>query len=152
MSGPSPRPLIPKFTNHLVTTNFWETFPSVAVAIPFLFICGFVTVYFLGQKGFCTYACPYGGFFGLADKFAPGKIRVTDACNQCGHCTATCTSNVLVHAEVREYGMVVDPGCMKCMDCISVCPNDALYFGFGKPTIARPEIERDPEALFFNLA
>ena len=32
--------------------------------------------------------------------------------------------------------MVVDPGCMKCMDCISVCPNDALYFGFGKPTIA----------------
>src|SRR4030095_9260277 len=108
--------------------NFWETFPSVAVAIPFLFICGFMTVYFLGQKGFCTYACPYGGFFGLADKFSPGKIRVTDACNQCGHCTATCTSNVVVHAEVKQYGMVVDPGCMKCMDCVSVCPNDALYF------------------------
>jgi len=32
--------------------------------------------------------------------------------------------------------MVVDPGCMKCMDCVSVCPNDALYFGFGKPSIA----------------
>ena len=132
-------PLIPKFTNHLVTNNFWETFPSVGVAIPFLFICGFLTVYFLGSKGFCTYACPYGGFFGLADKLAPGKIRVTDACNQCGHCTATCTSNVLVHAEVRQYGMVVDPGCMKCMDCISVCPNEALYFGFGKPAIAIPK-------------
>ena len=132
-------PLIPKFTNHLVTTNFWLTFPSVAVAIPFLFICGFMTVYFLGQKGFCTYACPYGGFFGLADKFSPGKIRVTPACNQCGHCTATCTSNVLVHAEVKQYGMVVDPGCMKCMDCVSVCPNDALYFGFGKPTLMAPK-------------
>ena len=132
-------PLIPRFTNHLVTENFWETFPSVAVAIPFLFICGFVIVYFLGQKGFCTYACPYGGFFGLADKLAPGKIRVTDACNQCGHCTATCTSNVLVHQEVRDFKMVVDPGCMKCMDCISVCPNDALYFGFGIPTIAAPK-------------
>ena len=35
--------------------------------------------------------------------------------------------------------MVVDPGCMKCMDCISVCPNDALYFGFGKPTVAIPK-------------
>ena len=45
-----PGPLIPKFTNHLVTNNFWETFPSVAVAIPFLLICGFLTVYFLGQK------------------------------------------------------------------------------------------------------
>ena len=135
-AGPENEALIPKFTNHLVTSNFWETFPSVAVAIPFLFVCGFMTVYFLGSKGFCTYACPYGGFFSLADKLSPGKIRVTDACNQCGHCTATCTSNVLVHAEVKQYGMVVDPGCMKCMDCISVCPNDALYFGFGKPTIA----------------
>ena len=133
---PPSEPLIPQFTNHIITTEFWATFPTVAVAIPFLFVCGFMTVYFLGQKGFCTYACPYGGFFSLADKLAPGKIRVTDACNQCGHCTATCTSNVLVHAEVKQYGMVVDPGCMKCMDCISVCPNDALYFGFGKPTIA----------------
>jgi polyferredoxin/Tfp pilus assembly protein PilF len=137
-SNPEDEPLIPAFTNHLVTSNFWATFPSVSVAIPFLFICGFVTVYFLGAKGFCTYACPYGGFFSLVDKFAPGKIRVTDACNQCGHCTATCTSNVLVHAEVKQYGMVVDPGCMKCMDCISVCPNDALYFGFGKPAVAVP--------------
>jgi tetratricopeptide (TPR) repeat protein/ferredoxin len=94
-----------------------------------------MTVYFLGSKGFCTYACPYGGFFAVADKFAPGKIRVTDACNQCGHCTAACTSNVVVHAEVAEYGMVVDPGCMKCMDCVSVCPNDALYFGFGRPSV-----------------
>jgi len=100
-----------------------------------------MTVYFLGQKGFCTYACPYGGFFGLADKLSPGKIRVTTACNQCGHCTATCTSNVLVHAEVKQYGMVVDPGCMKCMDCVSVCPNDALYFGFGKPSILVPKSE-----------
>ena len=138
-SNPEHGPLIPKFTNHLVTTNFWATFPSVSVAIPFLFVCGFMTVYFLGQKGFCTYACPYGGFFGLADKLSPGKIRVTDACNQCGHCTATCTSNVLVHAEVKQYGMVVDPGCMKCMDCVSVCPNDALYFGFGKPTLLVPK-------------
>lgn len=136
ISKPDTEPLIPEFTNHLVTTNFWATFPPLAVAIPFLFICGFVTVYFLGSKGFCTYACPYGGFFAFADRVAPGKIRVTDACNQCGHCTATCTSNVVVHAEVKQYGMVVDPGCMKCMDCISVCPNDALYFGFGKPAVA----------------
>ena len=136
---PPTEPLIPQFTNHIITTEFWATFPTVAVAIPFLFVCGFMTVYFLGQKGFCTYACPYGGFFGLADKVAPGKIRVTDACNQCGHCTATCTSNVLVHAEVKQYGMVVDPGCMKCMDCVSVCPNDALYFGFGKPGIMAGE-------------
>lgn len=138
-AAPANEPLLPQFTNHLVTGNFWATFPSFAVAVPFLFVCGFMTVYFLGAKGFCTYACPYGGFFSLADKIAPGKIRVTDACNQCGHCTAVCTSNVTVHAEVKQFGMVVDPGCMKCMDCVSVCPNDALYFGFGRPTLVAPK-------------
>ena len=36
--------------------------------------------------------------------------------------------------------MVVDPGCMKCMDCITICPNDALYYGF-TPVVSR---KRDP--------
>jgi tetratricopeptide (TPR) repeat protein/NAD-dependent dihydropyrimidine dehydrogenase PreA subunit len=121
----------------LTTEHFWKTFPGVLVAIPFLLVCGFATVYFLGAKGFCTYGCPYGGFFAPLDRYAPGRIRVTDACEHCGHCTAVCTSNVRVHEEVREYGMVVDPGCMKCLDCVSVCPNDALYFGFGGPAVAK---------------
>jgi len=126
------------FQNHLVTEDFWATFPPWYVAVPFLLICGFATVYFLGAKGFCTYGCPYGGIFGPADLVAPGKIVVDrDKCHQCGHCTAVCTSNVRVHEEIRAYGMVVDPGCMKCMDCVSVCPNEALSFGFRKPTAAK---------------
>ena len=136
LAGPKDQQIIPQFTNHLITTEFWVTFPPFGVAVPFLFICGFMTVYFLGSKGFCTYACPYGGVFVLADKLAPVRIRVTDDCNQCGHCTAACTANVNVAAEVNKFGMVVDPGCMKHMDCISVCPNDALYLGFGKPSVA----------------
>lgn len=120
----------PEITNHLTTTQFWKTFPGFFIAILTFAVCGFAIVYFLGAKGFCTYACPYGGFFGVADKIAPGRIRVTDDCEHCGHCTAVCTSNVRVHEEVARFGMVVDPGCMKCMDCVSVCPNDALYFGF----------------------
>jgi polyferredoxin/Flp pilus assembly protein TadD len=118
---------------HLTTQDFWVTFPGVLVAVPFLLICGFGCVYFLGAKGYCTYGCPYGGFFAPVDLLAPGRIRVNDACDQSGHCTAVCTSNVRVHEEVREYGMVVDPGCMKCLDCVSVCPNDALQYGFGRP-------------------
>jgi polyferredoxin len=123
--------------------EFWETFPHEwYIIVPFLGVCGFAAVYFLGSKGFCTYGCPYGGFFAPADKLAPMRIRVTDACNHCGHCTAACTSNVRVHEEVRDYGMVVDPGCMKCLDCVSVCPNDALYFGPGRPSaFARPRSE-----------
>ncbi len=115
-------------------------------------VCGFAAVYFLGAKGFCTYACPYGAVFAAADRVAPMRIRVTDACEGCGHCTAVCTSNVLVHQEVRDYGMVVDSGCMKCRDCVSGLPQrrallrrraDSL---FAKPRVARPEPRRYPLA------
>jgi polyferredoxin len=50
MFGPPNEPLIPNFTNHLITADFWATFPTLAVAVPFLFVCGFMTVYFLGSK------------------------------------------------------------------------------------------------------
>lgn len=133
-----PRAAFPGFHNDLIVSDFWATFPTIAVAIPFLLVCGFACVYFLGAKGFCTYGCPYGGFFAPVDTFSPGRILVDhDKCEGCGHCTAVCTSNVRVHEEIRDFGMVVDPGCMKCLDCVSVCPNDALRFGFGAPPILK---------------
>ncbi len=142
----------PGFSVHLTTTEFWKTFPGIMVALPFLLICGFACVYFLGSKGFCTYGCPYGGFFAPLDRLAVGRIRVTDACEGCGHCTAVCTSNVRVHEEVREYGMVVDPGCMKCLDCVSVCPKEALYFGFGRPEVLKGPARRAEPKRSYDLS
>lgn len=134
----------PPVTNHLITGEFWATFPGPVVGVLTVLFAGMSIVYFLGSKGFCTYACPYGGFFGVADRMAPGRIRVTDNCEHCGHCTSVCTSNVRVHEEVALYGMVVDPGCMKCMDCVSVCPNDALYFGFSDSRTESRQVEARP--------
>ncbi len=139
-------PLAPVETA-LSTEAFWRTFPAAWVALLTFLVCGFLIIVFLGSKGFCTYGCPYGGIFGVVDQFAPLRIRVTDACNGCGHCTAVCTSNVNVRREVHEYGMVVDPGCMKCLDCVSSCPTDALYFGAGRPAVfARARASEKPRA------
>ncbi len=131
----SKRPM-PEVQTELTTTEFWVTFPGWIVGGLTFVICGYLAVYFLGAKGFCIYACPYGAIFGVAERLAPMRIRVTDACAGCGHCTAVCTSNVRVHEEVRDWGMVVDSGCMKCLDCVSVCPSDALYYGAGPLPIA----------------
>jgi tetratricopeptide (TPR) repeat protein/ferredoxin len=127
----------PGLSNHLMTDALWATFPGPVFAALTFATCGFAAVYFLGAKGFCTYGCPYGALFGGLDYASPGRIVVNDDCEQCGHCTATCTSNVRVHEEVRLYGMVVDPGCMKCMDCVSVCPKGALRFSFAAPSFLK---------------
>src|SRR5262249_22973535 len=135
---------------HLATSSFWATFPGPVIGGLTFLVCGFAIVWFLGNKGFCTYACPYGGFFGVLDKLAPMRIRVTDACNQCGHCSAVCSSNVRVAEEVKLFKMVVDPGCMKCMDCVSVCPNDALYVGWGRPALLGPKAPEPRKALRYD--
>lgn len=120
----------PPWVAHFSTSDFWATFPNLPISILTFLVCGFLIVVFLGNKGFCTYACPYGAIFGKADLLAPGKILVSPACDGCGHCTATCTSNVRVHEEVKLHKRVVDSGCMKCLDCVDVCPKGALSFGF----------------------
>jgi len=128
---------IHKLSEELIVTDYWATMPTWPVAVVFLIVCGFVTVYFLGAKGFCTYACPYAGFFKPIDKIAPVRIVVNDDCRQCGHCTAACTSNVRVNEEVRDFGAVIDSGCMKTLDCVSACPNDALSIGIGGPAVLK---------------
>lgn len=117
----------------LTTTDLWRTFPGPIMAIGTFVVVGFLIVWWMGAKGFCTHGCPYGAFFVIADRFAPTRIKVTDACDACGHCTSVCTSNVRVHEEVAKHGQIVDPGCMKCLDCVSVCPKEALYVGIAAP-------------------
>jgi len=143
----------PGFSDHMMTDSFWKTFPGPFYAVLTIVTCGFAAVYFLGAKGFCTYGCPYGGLFGVVDQLAPGRIVVDDSCEQCGHCTVTCTSNVVVHEEVRRFGQVVDPGCMKCMDCVSVCPKGALSFSFAMPSLfKRPKDERKARRYSLSIA
>jgi len=125
----------PEFVTRFTTSSFWRTFPGPWMAALTIAVDGALVVWWMGAKGFCTYGCPYGALFGIADRLSPGRILVSDACEGCGHCTAVCTSNVRVHEEVATFGQVVDPGCMKCLDCVNSCPKQALRFGFAAPTL-----------------
>ncbi len=140
-------------TNEVMTEGFWDTFAGPIMVIPFLFVCGFAVVYFLGAKGFCTYGCPYGAFFAGMGRVAPGQIIANlETCEKCGQCSAHCTSNVRVHEEIQDWGKVVSAGCMKCMDCVSVCPTHSLSFGFAKPLVfSRPLEGRAPKKKRYDL-
>ncbi len=119
----------------MTTTHFWRNLPSVPIIVLTFFVCGFVIVYLLGSRSFCTYVCPFGAVFNLADRFAPGKIRASDNCQQCGTCTSLCESGIRVHDEVRQYGMIVNPACLKDLDCVKGCPNHVLSYGVATPAL-----------------
>lgn len=139
MAAGGPAPTLKIFSDSqgwasFVTENMWRNLPGPWVALLTLSICGFAVVYFLGSRGFCTYACPYGVVFGLADRVAPGKIAAVGECTECGSCTAACQSYVRVHEELKMYGRVVNTACMKDLDCVAACPNDNIAFKFTKPS------------------
>ncbi|MDP7005989.1 MAG: 4Fe-4S binding protein [Phycisphaerales bacterium] len=140
----------PGFTTHLFTDDYWNSFGSPIIAIPFLLVCGFATVYVLGAKGFCSYGCPYGGFFKPADSISPTRVRVNDNCQECGKCTAACTSNVRVHEEINIHKMVVDSGCMKILDCVDACPNNALYVGYGSVALGKKLVNKKHDLTLFG--
>jgi len=116
-----------------VTNDFWRNLPDPWIAGMTFAVCGFAMVYVLGSRSFCLHACPYGALFGAVDRLAPGRIKLTGDCRQCATCTAVCTSHVRVHEEIALYGKVVDPNCMKDLDCVASCPQQALSYGFTRP-------------------
>jgi ferredoxin len=121
-----------------VTESFWKTFPGPTVSIITFLIAGCYVVYLLGNKAYCAYACPYGAIIGASDSFSVGRIVVdNEKCNSCMSCTKACSSNVIVHQEIKDFGAVVDSNCMKTLDCVAACPNQALSFQLSKPTVLR---------------
>ncbi|RIK71677.1 MAG: hypothetical protein DCC66_00080 [Planctomycetota bacterium] len=118
-----------------LTADFWRNLPGLGVTLLTFFVCGFVIVYMLGSRGFCTYACPYGAIFRIADRFAPGRIVARGDCSQCGKCTAVCQSHVLVHRELAAFGRVTDPACLKDLDCVAACPEGRIAYGLAQPAI-----------------
>lgn len=119
------------------TDDLWRNLPPPGVAVFTFFVCGFLIVYLLGSRGFCFQACPYGALFGIADQLAPGRIVLTKDCSQCGLCTKTCSSDILVHRELAMHGMVTNPRCLKDLDCVTACPERAVRFGFRPPPLFR---------------
>jgi len=120
-----------------LTEDYARNLPGPGIAAVTLFVCGFVIVYALGSRTFCRYVCPYGAIFAIADRFAPGQIMKTGDCDACSLCTAACSSDIAVHKELRAYGTVVDSACLKDLDCVAVCPNGAIGYGFTRPSIFR---------------
>jgi len=93
--------------------------PALAVIVASLFI----------YRPFCSFVCPLGLITWVFELIAPGRIRVSSACTNCGICieeTECQTMPKLVE------GSKAPPDCFGCGDCLGTCPEGAISFGWKK--------------------
>ena len=94
-------------------------------------------------RPFCKYVCPLGAFYALFQKVSLLRMRFDeDKCVSCGLCAKTCKMGV---------NPVLNPNsaeCIRCTECVHVCPKHALSFGLGPK---KEEAKDEPVPVSLNV-
>lgn len=102
--------------------------------LPFFLQATFIGVLFflilganlLERRFWCKYLCPLGALLGILSRYALLKRSVSEGCDSCGACTATCQGGAV--SDQREGWNISE--CLVCGNCDDLCPRNAVSFGF----------------------
>lgn len=90
----------------------------------------------VSRRGWCSYVCPVGAFYGFAGKLSLVRVNARNraACTDCGDCYRACPEpHVLVPAlkpGTPAGSVVVKSGdCTNCGRCLDVCGEDVFAIG-----------------------
>lgn len=74
---------------------------------------------------YCTHICPIGIVLGFISRFSIFKIGLDKTkCISCGKCERICKANCI---DIKTM-TILQEHCLRCFDCLPVCPKDALAF------------------------
>lgn len=83
-------------------------------------------------RPFCYSICPIGALTWLAEKIAPGQVRIDhNACDECGTCEDESPCPTI--RPLRLGTALALPDCTSCGECIRSCPQNAISFRFTAP-------------------
>lgn len=108
----------------------------IAAAINFVFVVAMGA--FCGRE-LCNKLCPLGASLGALSQMSLMQIDIdTDRCTHCRRCEDVCKAMCLD----SEIGTTDASRCVRCFDCLAVCPDDAIHFTRRRHRLSIPMLQK----------
>jgi ferredoxin len=114
-------------------TAIWELLPGPVVAVATFLVNGLALTLFFGTRAFCRLLCPWGLLLKPLNAVAAGGVARVGACIGCGGCVRACAMGIDVQGYVEREGRVTAADCIRCLECVSACPVEAIGWRFARP-------------------
>jgi ferredoxin-type protein NapH len=85
---------------------------------------GVILAFFIHKRSWCTF-CPMGTMQNILGRAREALKIDKDLCVGCGFCEKACPMNIKI-LSYKESGEMSDKDCLKCSECVTVCPKKAL--------------------------
>lgn len=85
---------------------------------------GIVLGVFINPRSWCSF-CPVGTVQNVLGRGKHSLQIDEELCRECRVCEKACPFGLAI-AEFKDDGVMSDPDCLKCSECIAACPQSAL--------------------------
>lgn len=77
------------------------------------------------KRFFCRIICPMGAILGLFNRISLLTLKINElTCDGCGRCRKICPVDINIYEDPNS------PECIRCMECVKVCKQDAIKLGW----------------------
>ncbi|HEY5584493.1 MAG TPA: 4Fe-4S binding protein [Ruminiclostridium sp.] len=109
------------YTIYTITQG--RKFPLPLIIIPM----GVITAFFINERSWHRYLCPWGVLFGITSRFSKRTIKSKSGCLSCSVCEGICPGEA-IKVEKNKKASVDPRHCLLCMDCTTACPVKVLTY------------------------